>query len=460
MTNIKLNSNIILDTSNIDFVGKIIKQNTFENPAYISNAENHRSNWQTAPTIITYHREGESLILPRGYMRDLIKLFHDNNITPNIIDERSSQPCSYPETLQGITLRPYQKRAVDEAMKYDQGVLISPTGSGKSLIGLEIIRQRKQKTLIIVHRSELAKQWIDVIKERLGLTAGFIGDGHWEIGNEITVALMQSLSARANETKALSNVFGLLVHDEIHHVPAQTFFDVISLLAAKFRYALSATINRRDGLEPMIYRAIGPAIATITRQEVEDMGATVPAIVFAISTNFNPGLVNSWHEYLDSLTINTERNLLILSLAQARLEKKGAVLILVDRVAHSEQLSEMLTRRNVDHVIAHGKIKDRENLMEKIKSSKLTIGTTSLLGEGIDVSVWSTLILAAPISSEIKLLQAIGRIVRPCADGKENALVYDLKDDCGFAGASFNKRFAIYKKNKIWVEFEKKKNAA
>jgi superfamily II DNA or RNA helicase len=116
----------------------------------------------------------------------------------------------------------------------------------------------------------------------------------------------------------------------------------------------------------------------------------------------------------------------------------------------------MLNRRNIDHVLAHGKIgkKEREGMMERIKSAKLTVGTTSLLGEGIDVSSWNTLIMGAPISSEIKLMQAIGRIVRP-SNGKEKAIVYDLKDNCGFAGASFNKRFEIYKKNKIWVQFQK-----
>ena len=161
---------------------------------------------------------------------------------------------------------------------------------------------------------------------------------------------------------------------------------------------------------------------------------------------------------MDAITDSTERNLLILNLAQ---KTDGAVLILVDRVAHAEHLSKMLTLLGTEHALAHGQLnkKDRENVMEQIKTAKLTIGTTSLLGEGLDISVWGTLILGAPISSEIKLLQAIGRIVRP-ANGKEKALVYDLKDDCAFSGSSFKKRFEIYKKNKIWVEFNGNKKAA
>ena len=450
---LKLNSNIVLKYNKDEILNQCIKENTFENPIYVSNEENGRSNWNTERFITTYRHEDDSIVLPRGYMRDLLKILKEHDITPEIIDERVCSHCHYPEKLNEVTLRSYQTRAVDEAMKFDQGAIISPTGSGKSLIGLEIIRRRGQKAIIIVHRSELAKQWIRVIEERLGIKAGFIGDGEWVIGDQITVAMVQTLASSENGVKLVSDSVGMVLVDEGHHLPSDQFFSITNLLAAKYRYMMSATVERRDGLETMIYRAIGPSIANISREEVEELGATVPATVIQIQTGFNPGLVNSWSEYLDTLTTSTERNIRITELAR---QSDGYCLILVDRVAHTEQLSEMLTRRNIDHVVAHGKIskKEREGVMERIKTAKLTIGTTSLLGEGLDVSAWDTLIMGAPISSEIKLLHAVGRIVRP-SKGKEKAVVYDLKDECGFSGASFNKRFAIYKKNKILVQFQK-----
>jgi superfamily II DNA or RNA helicase len=287
----------------------------------------------------------------------------------------------------------------------------------------------------------------------MGIKSSFIGDGHWEIGDLITIGMVQTLASREEEAKALSNAFGLVLLDEGHHAPASTFFDVLGLLSSKYRYSVSATPNRRDGLEKMIYLCVGPILANIDKDEVEGMGSTVPVTVFSIKTGFKPGLLNSWSEYLDTLTTNTNRNMLIIDLVQ---QSEEPTLVLVDRVAHAEQLSDMLNRRAVEHVVAHGRIgkKDREIVMDKIKSAKVTVGTTSLLGEGLDVSCWAKLIMGAPISSEIKLMQAIGRIVRP-DHGKERAFVYDLKDDCGFSGASFNKRMEIYKKNKIWVEFRK-----
>ena len=68
---------------------------------------------------------------------------------------------------------------------------------------MEIIKRREQRALIIVHRSELAKQWAAIIEERMGIKAGFIGDGEWSIGDQITVAMVQTLATRENETKAL-----------------------------------------------------------------------------------------------------------------------------------------------------------------------------------------------------------------------------------------------------------------
>ena len=455
---IKIRENISLSLPTQDVLDEIISANTFKNPAFESNELAGRSTWGVKEKIITYGYKDESLILPRGFARDLFKILREHEIEYELIDERVLVPCAFPIKLKDIELRAYQARAVDEAMRYDQGVIVSPTGSGKSLIGLSIARMRKQKTLIFVHRAELAKQWIDVIDKCMGIKAGFIGDGQWNVGNEITVVMVQTFAAKEKDAMALSNAFGLILLDEVHHAPASTFYETIGLFSAKYRYGLSATIRRRDGLDKLIFHSVGPVISTITKSEVENVGGAVPSLVFAVKTGFSPGLVDSWNQYIDLLSYDSKRNQLIIDLSQ---QSEGATLIIVDRITHAKQLSEMLERRKIDHVLAHGQIgkKDRADIMERIKSAKLTVGTTALIGEGIDVSIWGTLIMGSPISSEIKLLQAVGRIVRP-SFGKERAFVYDLKDDCAFAGASFNKRFEIYKKNKIWVKFSLEDKAA
>jgi superfamily II DNA or RNA helicase len=136
--------------------------------------------------------------------------------------------------LKGVTLRPYQERAVFEATQSDQGVIVSPTGSGKSLMGLEIVRQKGQRSLIIVHRSDLAKQWLDVIEEQMGIKASFIGDGQFSVGEKITVAMIQTLASRAEETKTIADTFGLVLTDEVHHTPCETFSEVLGWMSSKY----------------------------------------------------------------------------------------------------------------------------------------------------------------------------------------------------------------------------------
>lgn len=88
--------------------------------------------------------------------------------------------------------------------------------------------------------------------------------------------------------------------------------------------------------------------------------------------------------------------------------------------------------------------------MEKIAEHKITIGTVNLLGEGLDVSGWGVLIMATPISSKVRLLQAIGRVIRP-HEGKQRGYVADLVDDHGFSIASHRKRLAIYEERSYRV---------
>lgn len=448
---IKIREKIVIESPPEEILEQIIIANTFPNPKYESNEKHGYSNWGVDVTIETYCLMGNDIIVPLGYGSQLFQLCKENGIEIEFEDLRIIQPAIFPESLSGVMLRSYQQRAVDAALRPSQGVICGPTGCGKSLIGCEIIRRRGQKALILLHRSDLAKQWVSGIERYLGLKAGLIGDGLWEIGNQITIAMVQTLASRPNQTQELVQEFGLILVDECHHIPAETFLESLSCFHAKYRYGLSATLGRVDGLMPMIFLGIGPLIATIERREVEGVQATVVPKIKVIDTGFQPGLVSSWNEYLDKIATSSERNLFIFELAK---QQKAPTLILCDRIAHADDLSGMFSRRGVEHAFVHGKVKNREEAMEQIKKAALTIGTTGLLGEGLDIPFWEILILASPISSEIKLMQAIGRVIRSFP-GKRDALVYDLRDDCGFSGASFKKRFEIYKKNKIWVEFTK-----
>lgn len=450
----KLRQKVILNQSLViidpvdEIKDEVIRANTFKNPKYTDAEKYGYSTWNIDSHIYTYAKHGNDLIVHRGYGRDFLDFLNENDIGRELQDERSCPPADYPP-FNGTTLRAYQQKALEQVADRAQGVIVAPTGSGKTLVAIELIRRRQTTALIIVHKKELAEQWQREIKRLFGFEAGLIGDGKFQVGERITIGMAQTLAKREEQCKEIASTWGCVICDEAHHVPADQFSTIINWMPAKYRYGLSATPVRRDGLDCLIFRTIGPIIAQVPKAEVEAKGSVIAAKVNIVRTEFNPGIVNGWHEYLDAINC-VERNMLIIDL----IPKDKSTLILVDRVAHAEDLSSILRNLKIDHVLAHGTLpaEERATLMQRIKQSALTVGTTGLLGEGLDVSAWEILILANPISSEVKLLQAIGRVVRS-GEGKKLAIVYDLHDESGLSGGSLKKRIELYKKHNIRFDF-------
>ena len=189
-----------------------------------------------------------------------------------------------------------------------------------------------------------------------------------------------------------------------------------------------------------------PGVAT-DRSAVEDVGGTVPATVKVLQTDFAPVDIDSWGDFIDQMVANDERNAYVVSVA-TKSATKMPTLVLVDRVAHAVELSALAG----DCVLIHGGLskQERATAMAKAKTARLTIGTTGLLGEGLDIAQWAALIMASPISSRTKLLQAMGRVVRPSV-GKVRAFVADFADNHPLAFSSLGKRRAIYNAEKIQV---------
>jgi superfamily II DNA or RNA helicase len=136
---------------------------------------------------------------------------------------------------------------------------------------------------------------------------------------------------------------------------------------------------------------------------------------------------------LSELTTDTDRNILITSdVAQEALNRSGICLVLSDRKAHCENLQTLLRHRNkIEAELLTGDlpVNQRQEVIEKLnaKQVKVVIATGQLVGEGFDCKELTTLFLATPISFSGRVLQYLGRVLRP-APGKELARVYDYVD--------------------------------
>jgi superfamily II DNA or RNA helicase len=324
-------------------------------------------------------------------------------------------------------LRLYQVAAVADVMRYDHGILHAPTGSGKTVMGCAAIAERGQPAMIVVHNRMLQAQWLEAIQRWLGLDAALIGgdrptDINAAAGRPVIVAIINSLSNCAGH---LHEGIGHLIVDECHRCPAESYARTLRRFDCRYRLGLSATPYRRDGLDDAIKWALG-RIVKVARGPLVAAGAVLPAAVRQIGTQFTTEIDASEHYQaaVAELTLDPQRNQDIVR--EARLEGQ-TVIVLSDRRAHVEELARLIPCA----VTLHGQLGAVARRKAEARITDGTpctiVATTQLIGEGFDLPAAQTLILATPIKWSGRLLQAMGRVLRP-SDGKTAGQIVDFCD--------------------------------
>jgi len=317
----------------------------------------------------------------------------------------------------------FQKEAVDRwcANKY-RGTVVIPTGGGKTFVGLEAIRRLSLSTLICVTTKELAEQWRDRLKEMLGIDAGMLGDTKKEI-KPVTVAIYNSATKYIEQIK---NRFGLLVCDECHHVPAQTFKTVAISMKTPYRLALSATPKRYDMNESLIYFTCGKIIYTANYNELVNLKLASPLRFFRIYVDLTSDEVMKYSSIdssnifsftkLAKIAYRAEKKYYVLRKLLEKLKNKK-ILIFTQYVDQAERANK-IAREIVKSALLTGNTKNREKIFERFKNGRLKcLVSTTVLDEGIDVPDADVAIILSGSGSERQLMQRIGRVLR-YGDGK------------------------------------------
>src|ERR1700758_2551464 len=228
---------------------------SIRNPEFDARQRARRSTWDTPRFLYSYDETAEGdLILPRGLHSLLCELVESAGSVLRVDDNRAEGDrhdftCS-------TQLRSEQTTAVRQLGEQDTSVLIAPPGTGKTVIACAAIAFRGTSTLILVDRKALADQWRDRLQEYLGFKCGQIGGGRSKTTGVIDVALLPTLSRRASVEDMTAN-YGFVIVDECHHIAASAFFHVLNRIPAKYWLGLTATPERRDGLEDLIYHQLG-----------------------------------------------------------------------------------------------------------------------------------------------------------------------------------------------------------
>jgi superfamily II DNA or RNA helicase len=412
----------------------LVEKLEFVNPKWLENDRMGRWNRGTPQTLKFYDKVGRNgLWIPRGYIRHLINTCRRLDLAFRIDDQRRRlKPVNF--TFNG-RLKPFQQIAVDKMLAKDFGTLSSATGSGKTVMALYMIAKRKQPALIIVHSKELAAQWIESIGVFLGINSdqvGFIGSGRKNVGDRTTVSLVQSLYKCADE---VSERIGFLLVDECHRCPSRTFTEAVSEFDSQYMLGLSATPYRRDQLSRLIFWHLGDKHHEVDKSQLIESGDVLPARVVFRNTDFKTQRdpVIEYSKMLAELASDTQRNIQIATdIAAEAARKSGICLVLSDRKAHCENLQALLRYRfKIKSELLTGDLdmSERKKVVDRINRGDVLvlIATGQLIGEGFDCKDLTTLFLATPIKFSGRLLQYLGRVLRP-APGKKYARVFDYVD--------------------------------
>jgi hypothetical protein len=230
----------------------------FANSEFIIKKKGGRNTYGTERYFRCVEEKENEVIVPRGFAGKLIRFCRENNIEHDFIDERRKHK-PFPFAF-NARLREHQQSVIENIAKKDFGVIVAPPASGKTIVALKIISDKQQPALIIVHRKQLLEQWIERIETFLGIPKseiGKIGQGKNKIGERITIATIQSLSKELNKSENIINAFGIIIIDECHHIPAETYRKTIARLKTFYLYGLTATPFRKYNDGRLIFSHLG-----------------------------------------------------------------------------------------------------------------------------------------------------------------------------------------------------------
>ena len=416
----------------------------FTNSEYFIKKKSGKNTFGTEKYFKLVEETENQIIIPRGFIGKLLRFCKEQNLEFDFQDNRKLRnEISY---TFNATLRNHQEKSIESVSKKDFGVIVAPPASGKTIMGLKIIADKRQPALIVVHRKQLLEQWQERVQAFLGIPKqeiGIIGQGKTKIGKQITIATIQSLQKQIEQ---IQNQFGTILVDECHHIPAETFRNSIEKLNTFYLYGLTATPFRKYNDDKLIFAFLGEIISEITSNEIENFQhAQIIVRTTNLDVPFNSKTDN--FETLSKILVHdSERNKLILNDIKNEIQKGKRIAIITERREHINTLYLFL-KQSYEVVTLSGDDSEnnRKSKWQTLQQGnfQILITTGQYFGEGSDLSNISSLFLAYPFSFKGKLIQYIGRVQR----SEINPTIYDYRDiKIDYLNKLFLKRNTYYRK--------------
>lgn len=381
-----------------------------------------------------------ALVAREGKKQSFPVEFHDRRVKPDGVPE----PGSIADDVEW--LREDQVEAVKRCLVRTRGILHLPTGAGKTEVAVALAKVVPCEWLFLVGEADLMHQAARRFEKRTGEEAGLIGDGKFSI-RRFTVATFQSLSAAVRPKKfgvplkstektrevetLLKRVQGIVV-DEVHTLPANSFFNVAMMAEnAYFRIGLSGTpLARGDRKSLYSIAATGEVIYRLRAEELAEKGHIVRPTIKMIPLS-QVGLAATYDgAYTELVVRSNARNRVVAWLAK-NAEKPMLVFVRIKR--HGTILESMLRKEGLNAEFVWGETSTtmRDDAIRRLRWGDLdAIVCSTVFQTGTDIPELLTLINAAGGRSNIRAIQFVGRVMRT-SEGKKSAVVYDISDRDG-----------------------------
>jgi len=433
-----------------DLLKGLKKAFTYSNPEFHKKERFNVSTWNTPRFLCSYEDVGDTILFPRGGIGKLRKVLDEFGITNcKFIDDRlelDTVEFELSERAQPVTLRPDQEKLKAAIIQRENCLIRSATGSGKTELIIDLIREIGQPSLVVVWSSGLLKQWVERIKLRWGWDEndiGIVGGGKKRI-RPLTIAMQQTLWKNAHE---IAPHFGLIVGDEIQRWSSRTFQETISQFPARYRIGVSADERRKDRLEVLTHDAFGQVVAEISREELIAQGKLCEVEILVVPTenriveldqappqDRGQILAKLYTKIIGHLVQDRYRNNIISQIAGHEAHEKGrSIIIFTDRVNHARELSKLITgAESVPCGMCIGGPENRELFEETTEllnngTIKCAVGTSAVY-QGIDIPRLTVGIVGTPTGNNQQLLeQQIGRLRRKFP-GKIRGTLYYIWD--------------------------------
>lgn len=419
---------------------------TIANPDYIIASKMGRYVGKMEKSLMLYTKKGDSLVLPFGCLSDMWK----GGILNGATYETAFHPFRGNSLKGGIKLYDYQERALKRLLEGKNGVLEAPCGSGKTQIGLALIKAIGGKALWLTHTKKLLTQSKERAEAYFEGDFGTITEGQVSIGKDITFATVQTM--RMLDPSTYANEFDVVIVDECHHcvgspTKVMQFYKVLTNCNARYKFGLSATLSRNDGMIRSVYSILGKKLHTITQAEVGNK--IIKAVHVAVNNDKEypmkaycegDGTID-YTKLITMLSEDSERNALIIDKVMSLYSLGKKQLVLCHRVKQVKELAEGISGfcrvNKID-----GKVKEKNREYD----GDVIVATYSLAREGLDIPTLDVVHLATPQKDKAIVKQSVGRVERN-VEGKMTPLIMDYVDTkIDYCNMCYRKRVNIIKK--------------